>query len=234
MRPPNGGTTGTGINAARTPPAEKGAAERMISRMQIRVRSSYEDGTHGAAHSRRSLRPDVARGRLWTSGDIRVGNASEGRRHGNGQTTLSRVRRSARVGVRIGRTAPGRQMCDAVADGQDVGASIGWGALEEVFLSWLIQRLPNRTRQEIEKMLIGELPELVETRAGQDLIEIGVERGLAESVGIVLEAKRGRLSRSLRQRIRGLQHDQLRRLLAEAVTWESIEPLDAWLSEHGQ
>jgi hypothetical protein len=74
----------------------------------------------------------------------------------------------------------------------------GKEALEEVFLSWLIQRLPNRTRQEIEKMLIGELPELVETRAGQDLIEIGVERGLAESVGIVLEAKRGRLSKSLR------------------------------------
>ena len=82
-------------------------------------------------------------------------------------------------------------------------------------------------------MLIGELPELVETRAGQDLIEIGVERGLAESVGIVLAAKRGRLSKSLRQRIRKLQHDQLRRLLAEAVTWESIEPLDAWLTEHG-
>ena len=28
--PPNGGTTGTGINAASTPPAEKGAAEPMI------------------------------------------------------------------------------------------------------------------------------------------------------------------------------------------------------------
>ena len=107
-------------------------------------------------------------------------------------------------------------------------------ALEEVFLSWLIQRLPTRTRQEIEKMLIGELPELVETRAGQDLIEIGVERGLAESVGIVLEAKRGRMSKSLRQRIRKLQHDQLRQLLAEAAAWESIEPLDAWLTEHGQ
>ena len=28
--PPNGGTTGTGINAASTPPAEKGATEPMI------------------------------------------------------------------------------------------------------------------------------------------------------------------------------------------------------------
>jgi hypothetical protein len=107
-------------------------------------------------------------------------------------------------------------------------------ALKEGFLSWLIQRLPIRTRQEIQGMLIGELPELVETRAGQDLIEIGVERGLAESVGIVLEAKRGRLSKSLRQRIRKLQHDQLRQLLVTAAMWESIEPLDAWLTEHDQ
>ena len=47
--------------------------------------------------------------------------------------------------------------------------------LEEVFMSWLLQRLPTRSKQEIEKMLIGELPELVETRAGQDLIKIGKE-----------------------------------------------------------
>jgi predicted transposase YdaD len=119
-------------------------------------------------------------------------------------------------------------------------------ALEEVFVNWLIQRLPTRTRQEIEKMLVGELPELVETRAGQDLIEIGEKRGradgradglvdgLIESVGIVLEAKRGRLSKSLRQRVRKLKPDQLRQLLAEAVTWESSQPLDAWLTEHGQ
>ena len=30
MGPPNGGTTGTGINAASTPPAEKGAAEPIV------------------------------------------------------------------------------------------------------------------------------------------------------------------------------------------------------------
>lgn len=52
-------------------------------------------------------------------------------------------------------------------------------ALEDVFLSWLLQRPPTRSKQEIEKMLVGELPELVETRAGRDLIKIGEERGLA-------------------------------------------------------
>ena len=48
-------------------------------------------------------------------------------------------------------------------------------ALEEVFVSWLLQRLPDRSKKEIEKMLIGELPELVDTRAGQDILKIGEE-----------------------------------------------------------
>ncbi len=107
-------------------------------------------------------------------------------------------------------------------------------ALEEVFVSWLGQRLPNRTKQEIEKMLIGELPELRETRMGQDLIKIGEEQGLAESVVIVLEAKRGRLTKGLRQRIRSLGSEQLRQLLAESLAWESVDPLDAWLATHCQ
>jgi predicted transposase YdaD len=110
-------------------------------------------------------------------------------------------------------------------------------ALEEVFLSWLIQRLPSRTRQEIEKMLIGELPELVETRAGKDLIEIGKERGraegLVEAVAIVLEGKRGRLTKALRQRIEKLKNEQLCQLLAAADGWESLDPLEGWLAKHG-
>jgi hypothetical protein len=103
-------------------------------------------------------------------------------------------------------------------------------ALEEVFLSWLLQRLPNRTKQKIEKMLIGELPELVDTRAGQDLIKIGKE----QAVFALLEAKRGRLTKSLRQRIQRLDSDQLCQLLVAAAPWESLDPLDAWLAKHGQ
>jgi hypothetical protein len=115
-------------------------------------------------------------------------------------------------------------------------------ALEEVFMSWLGQRLRNRTKQEIEKMLVGELPELVETRAGQDLIKIGEERGrttgrtegLAEAVFIVLESKRGRLTKALRKRIGKLTNDQLCQLLSAADAWESLDLLDAWLAEHEQ
>ena len=123
-------------------------------------------------------------------------------------------------------------------------------ALEEVFVSWLLQRLPNRSKQEIEKMLIGELPELVDTRAGQDILEIGVERGLkigeerglkigeerglAEAAVVVLEAKRGRLTKSMRQRLQALGAKQLRKLLADAIPWESLDLLDAWLAAHGK
>ena len=81
-------------------------------------------------------------------------------------------------------------------------------------------------------MLIGELPELVETRMGQDILKIGEERGLVEAAVILLEAKRGRLTKSLRQKIQALGAEELRQLLAEAIPWESLEPLPAWLAEH--
>jgi hypothetical protein len=83
-------------------------------------------------------------------------------------------------------------------------------------------------------MLIGELPELVETRMGQDLLKIGEEQGLVKAAVIVLEAKRGRLTKALRQRIQTLRGEPLSQLLAEAATWESLDPLDAWLAKCGK
>ena len=106
--------------------------------------------------------------------------------------------------------------------------------LAEVFVNWLGQRLPNRSKQEIENMLIGELPELVDTRMGRDLVKIGKEQGLVEAVVIVLEAKRGRLTKSLRQRLQTLGAKQLRQLLADAIPWESLDLLEAWLAAHGK
>ncbi len=78
------------------------------------------------------------------------------------------------------------------------------------------------------------------------LIEIGEERGLAKglaegrteglikAVGVVLEGKRGRLTKTMRQRIEKLTSDQLCQLLSAADGWESLKPLDAWLTERGQ
>jgi hypothetical protein len=109
-------------------------------------------------------------------------------------------------------------------------------ALEEVFLSWLIQRLPTRTRQEIQKMLIGELPELVETRAGQDLIEIGVERGLAAGLigGHCVGSQAGTAVEVAAPTDSEVATRPVASTLGAVATWESIEPLDAWLTEHGQ
>jgi predicted transposase YdaD len=107
-------------------------------------------------------------------------------------------------------------------------------ALEEVFMSWLGQRLPHRTKQEIEEMLVGELPELLETRMAQDILKIGKAEGLAEAVFILLGAKRGRLTKAIRQRIQKLTNDQLCELLAEAHAWESLDPLAPWLAKHGR
>ena len=230
-------------------------------------------------------------------------------KHGNGQAAVSRLRRSTRLGVRIGGTAAGGQVRHAVLGmiffgearldpqtkpwtshvrsivlveelrrlakrapehplvavfqpllaGRETDLEHTAGGfyrtiknsklkkdvkevLEEVFVSWLLQRLPDRSKTEIEKMLIGELPELVDTRAGQDILKIGEqrglkigeERGLVEAAVILLEAKRGRLTKSLRQRLQTLAAKQLRQLLADAIPWESLDLLDAWLAAHGK
>ncbi|MCY2986264.1 MAG: hypothetical protein NTY19_00085 [Planctomycetota bacterium] len=99
-------------------------------------------------------------------------------------------------------------------------------------------------------MLIGELPELIDTRGGRDILKIGEERGLkigeerglkigeerglVEAAVVVLEAKRGRLTKSLRQRLQTLGAKQLRQLLAEAIPWDSLDLLEAWLAAHGK
>lgn len=101
-------------------------------------------------------------------------------------------------------------------------------------MSWLLQCLPDWSKKEIGKMLIGELPELVDTRAGQDILKIGQERGLVEAAVILLESKRGRLTKSLRQRLQTLGARQLRQLLADAIPWDALDPLDAWLAAHGK
>lgn len=50
--------------------------------------------------------------------------------------------------------------------------------LLSVFRDWLLQRFAERGLQEIETMLIGNLPHLRDTQAGKDLIAIGVEQGI--------------------------------------------------------
>ena len=49
-------------------------------------------------------------------------------------------------------------------------------ALLEIFVSWLEQRFTHMSKQEIEAMFVGELPDLEETQSGKDLIAIGEKR----------------------------------------------------------
>ncbi len=51
--------------------------------------------------------------------------------------------------------------------------------LVEVFCSWMFQRFRDRSRQEIEAMFIQQLPDLRDTRVGQELIAIGKQEGKA-------------------------------------------------------
>jgi len=53
-------------------------------------------------------------------------------------------------------------------------------SLLEVFVSWLEQRFKDKGRKEIEMLLLGELPDLRETKSGRELFELGCEEGREE------------------------------------------------------
>jgi len=46
-----------------------------------------------------------------------------------------------------------------------------------VFIDWMLQRFNELGKEEIETMLLGQLPDLRDTQAGKDLIAIGIEKG---------------------------------------------------------
>ena len=49
--------------------------------------------------------------------------------------------------------------------------------LLSVFIDWMLQRFNDLGKEEIETMLLGQLPDLRDTQAGKDLIAIGIEKG---------------------------------------------------------
>jgi len=49
--------------------------------------------------------------------------------------------------------------------------------LLSVFIDWMLQRFSELGKEEIETMLLGQLPDLRDTQAGKDLIAIGIEKG---------------------------------------------------------
>ncbi len=54
--------------------------------------------------------------------------------------------------------------------------------LVDVFVSWLAQRLTSFSLEELQTMLMGNLTPIQETRAGKELIAIGVEKGIEQGL----------------------------------------------------
>ena len=51
------------------------------------------------------------------------------------------------------------------------------------WLYWLLKRLAHLSAKEIEEMLLGSLPDIRQTKAGQELIAIGIEQGIEKGRG---------------------------------------------------
>ena len=118
--------------------------------------------------------------------------------------------------------------------------------LSTVFLDWIAQRFPAKSKEEIEVMLFGKLTPLEETQCGKDLIRIGEERGLAkgqaigrdeardegwnESVLDFLSLKFPEAPQTIKKRIPKLSKPQKQRLFKLLVTAESLTEVRQWFS----
>jgi predicted transposase YdaD len=102
--------------------------------------------------------------------------------------------------------------------------------LEEVFVSWLVQRFKDKTKKEIEMMLVGELPDLEETASGKDLIRIGEQRGEQKTILAFLTARFGTVPAALQERIATLAPDEAERLVRFLANCQSLDEVTRWLA----
>ena len=115
-------------------------------------------------------------------------------------------------------------------------------ALLEVFINWMIERLGNTSRKELNMIL--ELPDIKDTVCGRELLEEGIEQGLqkglqkgrqeGESQMIIrfLEEKFGRIPDDQLEILKELSETRSNLLIGELASG-SLEDLDAlkrWLS----
>ena len=106
--------------------------------------------------------------------------------------------------------------------------------LEEVFVSWLEQRFKDKTKKEIETMLLGELPDLEETASGKDLIRIGEQRGekrgLEEGLLAFLAARHGTVPAAIREEIAKLTPAEAKRMMQFLARCQSLDEVTQWLA----
>jgi hypothetical protein len=121
-------------------------------------------------------------------------------------------------------------------------SAAGKASLEEVFISWLVQRFKDNTRKEIEMMLLGELPELEETVAGKELIQIGEQRGAKlgaklgakrtweEAILAFLAARHRTVPAAIREKVGKLSAAQAKRMMQFLASCQSLEEVAKWLT----
>ncbi|MDA1014554.1 MAG: DUF2887 domain-containing protein [Planctomycetota bacterium] len=112
--------------------------------------------------------------------------------------------------------------------------------LLEVFVNWLEQRFRNKQKQEIETMLIGELPDLEETQSGKDLIAIGEKRGekrgrqagLVRALTLLLKSRSEDVDETLLSSIQQLDAADADRLMAHLLTNHAPNAARDWLDSN--
>jgi predicted transposase YdaD len=102
--------------------------------------------------------------------------------------------------------------------------------LLEVFINWLEQRFVDKGKAEIEKMLVGQLPDLRETQSGKELIAIGVkegiEKGKRQSLVQVLESRFGPIDSALNEKVEAIKGAELLdRYFRRALSIHSLDQL---------
>ncbi len=84
--------------------------------------------------------------------------------------------------------------------------------------------------KEIEMMLLGELPELEETVAGKELIQIGEKRGLEEGLLAFLAARHGTVPAAIREKIAKLTPAEAKRMMQFLARCQSLDEVTQWLA----
>ena len=77
-----------------------------------------------------------------------------------------------------------------------------------------MQRLPFKGAKEIEEMLLGKLPDIRNTRSGQELIAIGIEQGKLVGQIQLLESLCNSIS-TMEAHLRSMSIEQLKSRLNE-------------------
>lgn len=111
-------------------------------------------------------------------------------------------------------------------------------SLSNVFIHWMMERLKEKTYEEL--IMILELPDIEETRCGQQLIERGVERGIERGLetgiekSIILQARKkfgAVIDAAVEKRVSDLDQAGAEILLVEMLDIDSFERFESRLSE---